>query len=137
MRSIKCVENGLSKVGTVMRLIESLSQSHHSTNHPSTLLPLLPQPASSFNLISLIKNPHNTHARILTNLLPVLADQHRTRHALLIRVARVLQVTDEAEVHRSSSEPLQRESRRRSPVELVAESRHWERWVGWRGHESL
>lgn len=49
-------------------------------------LPVLPQPASSLNLLRLIQNMHNTHARILTDLLSILADQHSMRQPFLVRL---------------------------------------------------
>jgi hypothetical protein len=89
--------------------------------HRLLMLLLLSQPTTALDLICLVQNQHDAHASILANLLAVLANQYGPRLALFIRIASVLKVADEAEVHRRGGEPAQRESRRRGPVELVAE----------------
>lgn len=105
--------------------------------HLPLLLPLLPQPPPPFTPIRLIQNEHNTHPRILTDLLPILTNKHRTRCSLVIRITSIFQVTHKAEVNRSSSKPVQRESRGCGPVELAAECRFRQGRVRRGGHESL
>lgn len=116
--------------------LKRLSDTSAKVSH-FVLLPLLPQPPPPLTLIRLVQNPYNTHSRLLTNLLSILTNQHRTRRPLIVWIASILQMTHKTEVNRSGSEPVQRESRRRSPVELATEWRFRQGRVGRGCHDSL
>lgn len=116
---------------------QAAASKHVRTTYPLSSVPVLPQHTLSLLLLGVVQDPDNSNPSILTNLLTILTDEHSAGLSLIVRIARILQMTNEAEVDWGCGEPANLKTRRSRPVEFVAEVGPGEGVVRWGCHDCL